>query len=55
MKLTVNVNMDNAAFEDPEEIKMIMAVIGMKAANGQTGGKIMDSNGNTVGAWEIIF
>ena len=53
MKLTVNISMDNAAFEDPQEIEMILSVVGAKAANGQRGGKIMDSNGNTVGRWDI--
>jgi len=53
MDFKLKFNMDNAAFEDPEEVKMILTVIGMKAAKGQTGGKVMDSNGNNVGQWEI--
>ena len=51
MNFELKFNMDS--FEDPEEIKMIFTVIGMKAANGQIGGTIKDSNGNTVGKWEI--
>ena len=42
-----------ASFEDPEEVKMVLTVIGMKVANGQTEGKVMDSSGNTAGQWEI--
>ena len=53
MKLTVEIKMDTAAFADPEEIEMILTIVGMKAAKGQISGKIMDSHGNTVGKWEI--
>jgi len=53
MDLTVNVNMDNAAFEDPEEIKMILAAVGLKIAAGQIEGNIKDSSREIVGKGEI--
>ena len=53
MKLTININMDTAAFEDPEEIKMILGAIGLMVAAGQIGGNIKDSSREIVGKWEI--
>jgi len=55
MKLTININMDNTAFEDPEEIKMILGAIGLMVAAGQIGGNIKDSSREIVGTWEIII
>jgi len=53
MKLTINIKMDNAAFEDPEEIKMILAAIGLMIAAGQIGGNVKDSRREVIGKWEI--
>ena len=53
MRLTININMDTAAFKDPEEIKMILGAIGLMVAAGQIGGNIKDSGREIVGTWEI--
>ena len=47
---------DNAAFEadlKSEEIARILRAIADKVEDNRDGGKVMDSNGNAVGSWEI--
>ena len=57
MDFTLNINMDNADFENMPH--MILAEILEKIANkierGANIGKIMDVNGNTVGKFEITI
>lgn len=55
MKLKININLDNAAFEDEGEISRILRQLADKISyDGRIdGGKIMDVNGNSVGTWEI--
>jgi len=55
MNLKININLDNAAFEDEGEISRILRKLADKISyDGRIdGGKIMDVNGNSVGTWEI--
>lgn len=58
VRLTVGLETDNAAFEDPSEISRILGVIGGRVqqalqGEGDSGGKVRDINGNTVGHWSV--
>lgn len=57
MKLTVVVDMDNAAFIDGPnsglELLKIFNAITQKIANGVQSGTPRDSNGNSVGHWVV--
>lgn len=59
MKFTLEVNMDNAAFEDLEELKRILRALtesyGLHdgIAGKQQVGVVHDVNGNTVGSWRF--
>lgn len=55
MKLTIEFNMDNAAFEDDSgaEAARILRKIAADLDNGGTDGRCMDYHGNGVGEWEI--
>lgn len=59
MKFTLEIDMDNAAFEDGYELSRILNEVaydhsGVTNDSGFTGeGFIRDINGNTVGRWEI--
>ncbi len=58
MEFALKINMDNAAFEDRpagELAKCLNAVTERICLSGGdlTEGKIKDSNGNTVGSWQI--
>ena len=54
MKLTIEINLDNAAFDDnPDELNEIMEKVVNKMDNMQFEGKLLDSQGNTVGQYEI--
>ncbi len=56
MKFKMEVNMDNAAFSDDPaiELQIILECIGDKIrGNGQRSGTVFDTNGNSVGKWEI--
>jgi len=46
---------DNAAFEDDPagEVADILVDIRSKVMSGRKAGRIMDSNGNKVGSWEM--
>lgn len=53
MNITINVNLDNAAFKDnPNELAQITSQIPHDIKPGDDG-KLKDSNGNTVGNWEV--
>ena len=53
MEFRVNVKMDNAAFENSEELPRILEEIARQLRLGNTGKQIADSNGNRVGQWVI--
>lgn len=58
-KLTITIDMGNAAFADnggaevAEILERLAYGLPFKVADGETGGKLLDSNGNTVGTWEV--
>ena len=59
MKFTLEIKMDNKAFEDPSELARIIKEqvlnridISNKSVGG-IDGKVRDINGNTVGQWDI--
>lgn len=54
MNITIKVNLDNAAFEENQaELSEIIAQqIPHNLKPGDTG-RLKDSNGNTVGQWEV--
>jgi hypothetical protein len=63
MKMTVSFDLDNDAFEymnfgqaggDVAELDRIFGRISDSVWEGNTEGRIRDSNGNTVGRWEIM-
>jgi len=53
MEFTLNFKMDNAAFDMPTETTKILDKVARRLFNGETYGTIQDTNGNTVGKWEI--
>jgi hypothetical protein len=54
MQLNIKINLDNSAFEDNEdELKDIFKRIEYAVQDGAEGKMIIDSNGNTVGEWDI--
>lgn len=53
MKFRVDINLDNASFEDAEELPRIIDKIARQVRQGQTGMGIIDSNGNRVGQWVV--
>lgn len=61
MKLTLNMDMDNAAFHGDEgdyfpghEAARLLTVVAASVESGERRGRVVDVNGNTVGAWEIV-
>ncbi len=54
-KLIIEYSTDNAAFEDNdlEESRLLLSVVA-SIKNGYSEGRLMDSNGNTVGHFHII-
>lgn len=57
MKFVLEFNMDNAAFEDNylAEVAYVMrGVMSQCASETQTDGIIRDSNGNTIGKWDVV-
>lgn len=50
---TMNVTTHNEAFRYDGEVARILRAIAEKVEQGETGGPIMDSNGNSVGEWEF--
>jgi len=55
MRLTITIDLANAAFEDdPSELKEIFDAIYESVRTNVAGdGPLMDSDGNTVGAWRV--
>jgi hypothetical protein len=55
MKLKIEIDMDNSAFEDnPNELSEILAdLAGSLKYRKFNDGSIRDSNGNTVGSWSV--
>lgn len=59
MKFTCKIDMDNAAFQDPEgnyhpmELETLLDDIAEQSNSGMFMGKLYDSNGNKVGQWQI--
>ena len=53
MKFHCEIDMDNAAFEDDGELARLLSQMAKQAAEGQTGMRVVDANGNRVGQWVI--
>jgi len=54
MEFTLTINMDNTAFENPdEEVRRIISTIPIIQADYAASGPLLDINGNTVGKWSI--
>ena len=55
MEFKLNINMDNAAFDEcpEEELQDLLERVKQRLAGGVTEGKIVDINGNMVGKFEI--
>jgi len=58
MKLTIEINLDNAAFEDdPDELSRILRRFEKEHIDTlwdfRDSGRLFDINGNAVGHWEI--
>ncbi len=58
MKFTLEFKMDNAAFGDggPESVSEVINIlrdVKTDYAGNRRSGKIYDSNGNRIGAWEV--
>ena len=54
MKITIDINTDNSAFEDrDEEINRILVRVASSIKNGRVGGPVIDINGNKVGRYEV--
>lgn len=55
MKFTITLNADSAAFkDDPSEFRRVLAEVADQIAycpTGLVGGRVRDSNGNTVCTW----
>ena len=57
-KLSVNIYLDNAAFQDGNlsaEVNIILGSIVNHVINHEINGYCKDSNGNTVGQWAITY
>jgi hypothetical protein len=55
MKMGIEFNMDNAAFDDrTAETASILRTITAQVEMGHTESPIIDGNGNRVGAWAIV-
>lgn len=51
---TCKIQMDNAAFEDPDALRNLLVNIADRVEfSGYGKEKVIDQNGNTVGEWEI--
>ena len=53
MKITIEIETDNAAFENPSEVKRILKAWLNRGHHKLDDGKLMDINGNSVGTVEI--
>lgn len=53
-QLTIQINTDNAAFEDKEEeISRLLKEVSRKIENGISSGNLKDLNGNNVGNFDL--
>ncbi len=48
----LEIDTDNAAFEDPSEVPRMLREAALKIEQGKTSGKLRDLNGNICGYWE---
>jgi len=54
MKLSIEINLNNSAYDDnPEELQEALENIIVKINWGDAEGIVFDSNGNKTGNWEI--
>ena len=53
MKFRCEFDMDNAAFENPDEAARLLRKIADRVTIQEDSGNIRDINGNTVGTWEV--
>ncbi len=54
MRMKMEINAENAAFENIHtELARILLKVSYQVGDGDISGKIMDSNGNSVGHFEI--
>ena len=54
MRITIDIKTDNAAFQDNDtELYDIMGRVSMAVSDGEREGRLMDSNGNTVGKFKV--
>lgn len=55
MRFRLDFDMDNAAFEDnpAHETEVLLRQVAYAISHGARKGAVRDSNGNTVGSWEI--
>ena len=53
MRFSMEINTDNAVFDDPYELPTALEWVARKIEAGADSGKVLDSNGNTVGSWSI--
>ena len=56
MQLNIKINLDNSAFEGEylaDELKDIFRRVEYAVSVGDERGRIIDSNGNKVGGWDI--
>ena len=53
MRFLLNIESDNAALADPDELGIIIINLGDKIRSGQMPENVLDANGNTVGHVEF--
>jgi hypothetical protein len=59
MELTVSIDLDNSAFDDPREITLVLSQVARAmrvipcGPDGTGTGRLMDSNRNTCGTWTV--
>lgn len=50
----VSINLDNAAFDNPDELPQLLENIAKQIRDGKLEAVVVDSNGNRVGKWQIV-
>lgn len=53
MKITIEINTENAAFEEPEEVSRLLKKATILIASGSDFGFLIDLNGNKVGHYRV--
>lgn len=53
MKITIELNTENVAFEEPEEVSRLLKKAAVLIASGSDFGNLKDYNGNTVGHYKV--